>query len=167
MRLDTERLFIREWRDSDVPHYLRLSTDVGYNNFAYPGYYLVKDEAEALEKIRQRQKLFQARGLGKFPVFLKNGEFVGTCGIDPYTLDGSEQFELGYRMLLDHWGNGYATEAAKAVLSYAQTTLSLGKVLAFAVPQNPQSLKIIEKLGFRYQRLFRHAGIAHKLYELN
>lgn len=49
-QLETPRLIVRSWRETDLDPYLTLSTDVGYNCFAQPGYYLVRDRAEALEK---------------------------------------------------------------------------------------------------------------------
>jgi RimJ/RimL family protein N-acetyltransferase len=73
---------------------------------------------------------------------------------------------LGYRLCLKHWGHGYAAEAATAVLRYGFRDLNLAKIIAFAVPQNKASLKILEKLGFRYLRDFVHAGLPHRLYEI-
>ena len=167
IRLETERLIIREWRESDVGHYLTLSKDVGYSVFSLPGQFLVKDETEALERIKQRQSQFDQRGLGKFLIFHKSTEeFIGTCGMEPYKLDGQDEVELGYRLLLKQWGKGYATEAAGAVLQYGLSQLKLPRVIAFAILQNPQSLKILEKLRFRFLKIFEHAGLPHKLYEI-
>ena len=89
MILDTERLMVRSWRESDVDCYMTLAKDVGYNCFASPGSFLVNTAEEAKAKIHQRMTLFDERKLGKFPLFLKETEeFVGTCGIEPYQLDG-------------------------------------------------------------------------------
>ena len=70
--VQTERLIIRSWEESDSESYRFMSTDVGYNCFAPPGYYLVKSDAELTEKIGQRILAFENRGLGKFPVFLES-----------------------------------------------------------------------------------------------
>ncbi len=165
--LETQRLFIREWRESDVGHYLNLATDIGYNVFAVPGQFLVKDETEALQKIKQKQNLYEQTGLGKFLIFLKSSdELIGSCGIKPYIVEGQNEIELGYRLLLKHWGRGYATEAASAILQYGIKQLCLPRIIAFALPQNLQSLKIIEKLKFRFLRTFEHIGIEHRLYVL-
>ncbi len=168
MKLETERLVVREWREGDVDCYMTLARDVGYNCFSLPGYFLVKDAAEAKEKIRERMKLFEERRLGKFPVFLKQtGEFIGACGLGPYPLDGREEVELGYRLCLKQWGKGYAREAAAAVLRYGFRDLGFEKIVGFEVPQNPASLKILEALGFRFQREFVHAELPHRWYELS
>lgn len=164
---ETDRLNIRSWEVSDEAHYLKMSKDIGYNCFAPPGYYLVKNAEECQEKIRQRMLLFESRGLGKFPIFLKStGEFLGTCGMDPYKVHGKEELELGYRLCLTHWRKGYATEASQAVLRYGFDRLALKRIIAFAAPQNQASLKVIQKLGFKYTGTFMHADVQHELYEL-
>lgn len=166
MILETERLILRNWRESDVNHYLTLAGDVGYNCFSRPGQFLVRTTTEAYAKVRQRMLLFDDRKLGKFPVFLKaTDEFIGTCGVEPFDLDGQPEVELGYRLCLKFWGKGYAKEAASAILSYGFGDLKLARIIAFALPQNKPSLRILENLGFRYLRNFVHADLPHRLYE--
>jgi RimJ/RimL family protein N-acetyltransferase len=168
MILETERLLLREWRETDVNHYMTLAGDVGYNCFSRPGRFLVHTTEEATSKVRERMLLFQQRRLGKFPIFLKaSGEFIGTCGMDPFELEGHSEVELGYRLCLNFWGKGYAKEAATAILSYGRSDLKLAKIIAFALPQNKASLRILEQLGFRYLRDFVHAGLPHCLYEFS
>ncbi len=165
MILETERLVIRPWQTGDAAHYEALSKDIGYNCFAPPGAYLVRDEAEALEKIGERVSLYERHGIGKFPVFLKEGgQCIGTCGFSFYTLDGAQELELGYRFALNHWGNGYATEAGKTLVRHAFQNLNRPRIFAFAIRQNPASLKIIEKLGFQYRSQLMHAGLEHRLF---
>jgi ribosomal-protein-alanine N-acetyltransferase len=94
------------------------------------------------------------------------GEFVGTCGLEPFEFGNQPEVELGYRLCLKHWGQGYATEAANAVLRYGFDTLGLHKTMAFALPQNVASLRILEKLGAVYLHDFVHADLMHRLYDL-
>jgi ribosomal-protein-alanine N-acetyltransferase len=166
MNLETERLVLRNWLEADVNCYLLLARDVGYNCFSLPGRFLVHTAEEAEEKVRQRIALFNEQRLGKFPIFLKStGEFIGTCGLEPFELDGQREVELGYRLCLKYWGQGYAAEAAAEILKYGFGTLSRKKILAYALPQNRASLKILEKLGFQYLNDIIHAELPHKLYE--
>lgn len=166
MILETERLVLKNWQESDVSHYLVLAHDVGYNCFSPPGRFLVHTTEEAKAKVRERMVLFDERKLGKFPIFLRaTGAFIGTCGMDPFDLDGRPEVELGYRLCLKFWGQGYAKEAATAILSYGFRDLQLARIMAFALPQNKPSLRILEQLGFRYLRDFVHADLAHRLYE--
>jgi ribosomal-protein-alanine N-acetyltransferase len=166
LALETQRLLLRSWREDDVAACMTLAHDVGYNCFSTPGRFLVHSIAEAKKKIRERMDLFDEQRLGKFPVFLKpTGEFIGTCGMEPFVLDGRKEVELGYRLCLKYWGHGYAAEAAAAILRYGFVDFGCEKITAFALPQNRASLKILEKLGFEYRREFLHAELPHRLYE--
>jgi len=167
LELRTERLLLRNWQPSNLNCYLTLSTDVGYNCFTQPGRFLVRTAEETVKTIRERMTLFEECGLGKFPIFLKEtGEFVGTCGMEPYELEGRPEVELGYRLCLKHWGRGYATESAAAILRYGFGDLNLKRIIAFALPQNSASLRVLEKLGGLYLRTFDHNELPHRLYEL-
>jgi RimJ/RimL family protein N-acetyltransferase len=166
LTLETERLTLRNWLETDVGSYMLLANDVGYNCFSPPGRFLVGSPEEAREKIRERIDLFERQKLGKFPVFLKaTGEFIGTCGMEPFELDGRGEVELGYRLCLKHWGYGYAEEAAAAILRHGFGALHCARIMAFVLPQNRASVKILEKLGFRYLREFMHYDLSHRLYE--
>jgi [ribosomal protein S5]-alanine N-acetyltransferase len=166
MVLETERLVVRNWQQSDVNHYLVLAHDVGYNCFSLPGRFLVHSPDEAHEKVRERMRLFDERKLGKFPLFLRaTGEFIGTCGMEPFDLKGQSEVELGYRLCLNFWGRGYAKEAATAILSYGFGDLKLARIMAFVLPQNKASVRILDQLGFRYLHDFVHGGLPHRLYE--
>ncbi|HWU43265.1 MAG TPA: GNAT family N-acetyltransferase [Bdellovibrio sp.] len=165
--IETSRLLIRPWTTNDVPHYQAMSFDVGYTCFSPPGIFLVKDESEALQKVNGRIKNFEEHRIGKFLVFEKSsGSFVGTCGGDFFDLRGEKQVELGYRMMLSHWGKGFATEAASALVHYLLSDVKLQSVYGFALHQNQQSLKILEKIGMKYQYDFSWAGLSHKLFRI-
>jgi RimJ/RimL family protein N-acetyltransferase len=166
MILETERLVLRNWLESDVNHYLVLAGDVGYHCFSRPGRFLVHTAEEANAKVRERMLLFKERKLGKFPIFLRaTGEFIGTCGLEPFDLGGRSEVELGYRLCLNFWGRGYAKEAAAAILGHAFADLKLAKIMAFVLPQNKASVRILGQLGFQYLHDFVHADLPHRLYE--
>jgi len=166
LTLETERLTLRNWQESDVGSYMLLANDVGYNCFSPPGRFLVNSPDEAKVKLRERMDLFDRQKLGKFPVFLKaTSEFVGTCGMEPFDLEGKSEVELGYRLCLKHWGRGYAPEAAAAILRHGFGEQNYSRIMAFVLPQNRASVKILEKLGFEYLREFMHYDLSHRLYE--
>jgi|GEM_PF-65345 len=164
--IETHRLKIRPWSYADIDHYLTLAKDVGYNSFSLPGQFALEPN-EARERIKDRIDLFESKKVGKFLLLSKDsGEVIGTCGLGAYELDGQEEMEIGYRIRLQHWGMGYATEAAAATLDYGFKNLGFDRIVAFALPQNRSSIRVIEKLGYRYLKNFFHAEIPHALYEL-
>jgi len=163
-RVDTPRLYLRPWAEADVPLWHQLSTDVGYNVFAPPGAFLVADDDGALAAIRKRRSLV-ADGLGKWPAFTRDtDQFVGTCGLDPVNVHGDSSVELGYRLLLTHWGRGYGTELAGAMLRYGLTTLGRPRVHAFSLPQNRASCAILRKIGMVPDGTIEHGGLVHDLF---
>lgn len=168
MILETERLPLRNWMETDVDCYLALAKDVGYNCFSRPGHFLVRNAEEAKGKIHPRMLLFDESKIGKFPIFLKQtGEFIGTCGIEPFVFAGQAEVELGYRLCLKHWDNGYARESAAAVLGHGFGELNLKKIMGLALPQNRTSLRILERLGLQYLGDFAYAELPHRVYELS
>lgn len=163
MILETERLVLRPWRDDDVPLWHVLANDVGYNCFAPPGVFAVADDDGARAWIRRRNAR-AGEGLGKWPIFTRDGgAFVGTCGLDPCELAGRDTVELGYRLLLAHWGRGYAREAARRMLRHG-FALGWSPVHAFALRQNRASVAVLEAIGFAPAGTHVHAGLEHALF---
>ena len=94
---------------------------------------------------------------------------VGYCGLAPTAVGGPGGVELLYAQLPDAWGNGYVTEAARAILAVAfdpVAGLGLPEVVAFTLPHNTGSRALMERLGFAYVGEVEHAGLAHVLYRL-
>ena len=79
-----------------------------------------------------------------------------------------EIFTLGFHLLPEHWGRGYAPEAARAVISYARSVLKAKTLYAGHHPQNDKSRRVLESLGFEYWReeLFEPTGLMHRGYLL-
>lgn len=96
-------------------------------------------------------------GFGLYRVSLKESQApVGMCGLlQREMLDAPD---LGYAFLPAYWRQGYAAEAAAAVLDYGRSVLGLPRLVAFTTPENYRSIKLLEKLGFRFERLMRYSG---------
>lgn len=88
-------------------------------------------------------------GLGTWAVFSKKDRtFIGCLLL--IRLEDSPFIEIGYRLKEAHWGEGFATEAARKVLNYAFLDLKLKEVVAVALPEHTASRKVMEKLGLQY-----------------
>lgn len=101
-----------------------------------------------------------------WPLFERNsGKFVGCCGLHAA---GTRQYELGYHLLPEFWGHGYATEAARAAIDYARDVLRARTVVAGHHPDNLASARIITKLGFKLTgtEYYAPTGREHPTYVL-
>lgn len=164
--LTSPRLGFSEWRDDDL--------DLAVSLWGDPRVTALFDARERLtrEQVARRleQELDRRRTLGiqYWPAFLRESEdFVGCAGLKPYG-ESPERREMGVHLRPAFWGRGLATEACRAIVTYAFGELGLRALLAGHHPENHASRRVLEKLGFRHLRdeLFEGTGLVHPLYEL-
>lgn len=101
-----------------------------------------------------------------WPIFtLSSDELIGCCGLRPYR---KNEYEIGFHLLPQFWGKGYATEAATAVIGYAFSVLNADALFAGHNPNNIASAKVLRNLGFRYigDEFYEPTGLYHPSYEL-
>jgi RimJ/RimL family protein N-acetyltransferase len=97
---------------------------------------------------------YARHGFGLYLVELHgSGDPIGICGI--LKRDALPDPDLGYAFLPAYWKQGYALESAAAVRDYARGTLGLGRLLAVVSPANEPSIRLLERLGFRFERVTR------------
>ena len=96
----------------------------------------------------------------------ESGAFVGRGGIQPVTIDGVDEVELGYALRPEWWGRGLATEVSRAALKLAFERLELPNVVAFTMPTNARSRRVIERLGFTFERDIVWSELPHVLFRL-
>lgn len=102
-----------------------------------------------------------------WPIFLlATDELIGCCGIRPFKTE-THSYELGFHLRKKYWGNGYASEAAKAVIDYSFTIFKADRLYAGHHPQNKVSEKLLIKLGFQYigKNFYEPTGLYHPSYE--
>ena len=144
---ETERLIVREWRDSDRADYLATcNTEAVTAHLGGPAD--VEDMDAAFARIRKSQR---ENGFGFWVIERKSDSgFLGYCGLKVVRDEGSAvegEIEIGWRLREDAWGQGYATEAARACLDWAWSTLDVGRIVSITVPANRASWKVMERLG--------------------
>jgi len=159
---ETGRLIIRQWRDSDRADYLATcNTEEVTAHLGGPA--TVEDVDASLARIRKSQ---EEDGFCYWAVERKeDGAFLGYCGLKHTNLTDSPvegDIEIGWRLRVDVWGQGYAAEAATAVLEWAWANLAIGRIVSFTVPANRGSWRVMERIGMtRYPDLdFAHPGFA-------
>jgi ribosomal-protein-alanine N-acetyltransferase len=153
MTAETARLSIRALTLADAPFVLRLVNEPAW--LKYIGDKQVHSLAEAEHYIRTGPADTQRRfGFALNLVLVRDGALpIGICGlVKRETLPDPD---LGFAFLEEHWGRGYAVEAAAAVVDHARTALKLSRLLAITSPDNQASGRVLEKLGFVFERFFR------------
>jgi ribosomal-protein-alanine N-acetyltransferase len=93
---------------------------------------------------------FDHHGFGKWVVELtESHEFVGVVGLAwlPFAAHFTPAVEVGWRLAAQHWGRGYATEAARAAIDFGFEQLKLAQIVACTVPTNTRSLAVMQRLG--------------------
>ncbi|MFN2476430.1 MAG: GNAT family N-acetyltransferase [Chthoniobacterales bacterium] len=110
----------------------------------------IRNEADAAEYIRMRVEAgFAQFGFGTWLVELRDsGEAVGMCGL--LKRDTLEDVDVGFTFLERFWGNGYAFEAASAVMEFGWTVAKLPRIIAITSPANASSIRLLEKLGLHF-----------------
>ena len=150
--LITKRLHLRPWKTEDLAPFAQLNVDPRVMEY-FPKI-LTPEESNQLAK--RIQDKIEAQGYGFWAASLiESGEFIGFIGLNPLTkVDFLAPFapavEVGWRLAFDHWGKGYATESALAALKYGFETLKLDEIVAFTVPKNMRSRRVMERLGMHY-----------------
>ena len=97
----------------------------------------------------------------------KNKAFVGEGGLNHTHVDGREEIELTYSLSKHYWGQGLAEEIGRFAIHSAFNTLDLDTIVCFTMPTNQQSLRVIEKLGFQYEKDFLYKSLPHQLFRLS
>ena len=150
MRIETDRLVLRQWRDDDAPRLAAVIGDPVVRRY-YPG---VGTLADAVAGVARNRDRIDRLGYGFMAVELKaNGQFVGMLGISPIPDDlqahifGRPKVEIGWQFDRAFWGRGLAPEGATAVLDYAWRGLRLPQVVAFTYRGNLPSRRVMEKIG--------------------
>jgi RimJ/RimL family protein N-acetyltransferase len=108
---------------------------------------------------------WKRHGFGLWTVYDRVTEaMVGRGGLQYTSVTGADEVEVGWAIVPARWGEGLATELARASVAAAFETLALDELLAYALPGNVASRRVMEKAGFRYERELEHIGRPHVIY---
>jgi RimJ/RimL family protein N-acetyltransferase len=153
--IETERLTLRKLSVEDAPFILRLVNEPSFLQFI--GDKGVRNLEDARQYILNGPVASYAQnGFGLFLVQLKTDQApLGMCGL--LKRETLEDVDIGFAFLPEFWNQGYASEAAAGVLSYAKDVLKLPRIVAITNKDNDASGKLLEKLGFRFDRLVKLA----------
>ena len=144
--LQTARLRLRPWRDGDLEAFAALNADPEVmRHFPAP---MARPESDRLAA-RIRAHMAE-RGFGSWAVEVPGvAGFIGFTGLSvpSFTTGFTPCVEVGWRLARAHWGQGYATEAARAAVDFGFGALGLEEIVSFTVPENRRSRAVMERLG--------------------
>lgn len=147
-RITTPRLVLRPWREADLAPFAALNADPRVMEF-FPAC-LGAAESDALA-VRIFEH-FATHGFGLWAVEVVGGApFIGFVGLSVprYDTPFTPCVEVGWRLAASHWGQGYASEAARASLACGFSHLELAEIISFTTEENARSRRVMERLGMR------------------
>jgi RimJ/RimL family protein N-acetyltransferase len=157
-QLHTDRLLLRGWRTEDREPFAQMGADAEAMRF-YPAM-LTRAEYDA--RVDQYEREWARDGFGKWAVEIPGvATFAGSIGLAVPAFEASFTpcVEIGWRLAREYWGRGYATEAARAAIEFGFTRIGLDEIVAFTVPANKRSVRVMEKLGMKYSGEFDHPAM--------
>ncbi|MGK9127151.1 GNAT family N-acetyltransferase [Olivibacter sp. SA151] len=166
--LETDRLTLREIVPEDADGMFELDSD--HEVHKYLGNNPVKNKEEARKNIDFIRQQYIENKIGRWAVVERSSnQFIGWAGLKliKETINNHiDYYDLGYRLIKKFWGRGYATEAAKATLSYGFDKLNLPEIFAIADCNNTGSNKILTKIGMTHEEVFFLNGIKCNWYRI-
>ena len=172
--LKTERLILREWNEADREPFARMGADPRVMEFL--GETVSREQSDDMaDRIEAH---FKAHGFGLYAAELEeSGEFIGFIGLAVPTFEAAFTpcVEIGWRLAVEYWGAGLATEGAMEIVRHAFEELGLLELVSFTAIRNERSRRVMAKLGMTHDATenFDHPGVAagdplrrHVLYRL-
>jgi ribosomal-protein-alanine N-acetyltransferase len=163
MIIESPRLLLRPFLPTDFEALFGVIGDPLTMKF-YPSAY---DKQGALDWLERNLRRYEEDGSGLRAVVLRSSsEMIGDCGPVWQEVKGKRDLEIGYHIRRDHWGCGYATEAARAAMSYAFERFPVERVISLIRPENLPSRRVAEKNGLRIDYEIDWKGIRHFVYTI-
>jgi RimJ/RimL family protein N-acetyltransferase len=163
--LETERLVLRNWTESDSSLFHEINSDPEVMEF-FP---FRRNRKEADLLLGTVRNIIRDTGYGFYCMEIKaTGEPAGFCGLAQTKLAPIlplDIIEIGWRLANRHWRQGYVTEAAKALLRYGFEEKRLGEIISFAVRDNRRSIAVMERIGLSHDasRDFDHPRVPESM----
>lgn len=151
--LETDRLILRQLTTDDAEFILELLNDPSFiRNIGDRNVRTIDDACAYI--LNGPVASYARNGFGLYLVLLKEtNESIGMCGL--IRRDVLEDVDIGYALLPKFWSKGYAVEAAQATKTYAKDVVGLKRIVAIVDPANLGSIRVLEKIGLRYEKMVR------------
>lgn len=149
--LETQRLLLRRFVISDLNELFTFYSDPNVIKY-------IPDAPRTYEETREELEWF-LNGHPKFPelglwatLYKETGQFIGRCGLLPWTIDKQHEVEVAFALSKEYWGRGLATEAAGALVQYGFENLQLSRLICLIDHDNKASINVATKIGMTFEK---------------
>lgn len=164
--LETPRLVLRHLEPADLDALFALYRDPEIRRYFPDGTRTLAETKDELNWFRNGHPEFPELGLWA-TIERGSGAFLGRCGLLPWEIDGKHEVELAFLIDKARWREGFATEAARAIVEHARTALRIKRLICLMLPGNAASAGVAEKVGMSYEREHQcELGLCH-IYSLS
>ena len=163
-RIETAHMVLERLRPEHGPEQLALLLDPRVSTTLWVASEPLT-ERDVIEGLKAKVDHWERHGFGMWAARdRETGEMVGRGGLQYTYTAGLNDVEAGWAIIPERWGQGLATELAHACVEVAFEQLDLLEIVAFTLPDNIASRRVMEKAGFEYERQIVHVGLPHVLY---
>jgi RimJ/RimL family protein N-acetyltransferase len=161
--IETSRLILREFTPYDADSLELILSDPEAMRF-YPSAF---DRSGVERWIARNMQRYAKNGHGLWAMVLRSSdEMIGDCGLTVQDVDGVDEIEVGYHVRRDLWGQGLATEAARACRDFGFARLPVERVISLIRPENLPSRRVAEKNGMTVWKEIVWGGLPHLVYAI-
>jgi len=149
--LETKKLLLRRLVMDDLNDLFRLYSDPEIRKFFPEGVLNYEDTKDELEWFLNGHPKHPELGLWA-TIHKESGNFIGRCGLLPWTIEGQDEVEIAYLLDKAYWKQGLGTEAAQAILQYGFEKLNLSRLICMIDPENVASQRVAERIGMTFEK---------------
>ena len=149
--LETKRLLLRRLVMNDLDNLFALYSDPEVRKYYPDGTLNYEETKEELEWFLNGHPRHPELGLWA-TILKETGQFIGRCGLLPWTIDGRDEVEVAYMIAKDHWRQGLGSEAAQGILQYGFEKLGLSRLICLIDKDNEASIKVATGMGMTFEK---------------
>lgn len=149
--LETKRLLLRRFVLPDLDDLFRFYSDPDVIKYIPDAPRNYEETKEELEWFLNGHPTFPELGLWA-TIDKETGQFIGRCGLLPWTIDGQHEVEVAFALSKAYWGQGLATEAAQALVQYGFEHLGCSRLICLIDHDNKGSIKVASKVGMAFEK---------------
>jgi RimJ/RimL family protein N-acetyltransferase len=161
--LETDRLILRHLERADLDNLFALYSDPEIRRYFPEGTLTREETLEELEWFLDGHPEHPQLGLWA-TIHKPSGQFIGRCGLLPWTIEERAEVEVAYLLARPYWGKGLATEAARAIVQYACERLGYSRLICLVDPANQASIRVAERIGMSLEKEMEDEGGPFLLY---